>query len=593
MSSLAKKIRKKAKKLIKKEKSLEENQNGSPKLDDESFGKKHKKNKRKGKKLAKKDSIEESREEIHEQDNSVLSDSSLVGLNEVSLLEEQTTLLACFPTEDPKDTAMHVACSGQFSETLILHLLEKVAFQKMLLKCNDSQQLPLHVALKNKEPPSAELVEAMIDKNAEALKHADKDGNLPLHLVCLAGAPNVVILENILSKYPEACKIQNNLVLPFSGCGHIEEDAEDNLGDESNDPEVNSSWWDSVMAPPAWIKGRNMSSESAIEFSDLSPAKKNLRTETSFTPLHLAVLNYAPAEAIESILKSDHESTMFMTNQNRTALECAKCLVANIYSDDIEKSPLQNSFDSIFLLRNRNLMSRTVRRLSHLAAGDNIEKYEGDEDNVSEDFDAKAKWRTLKYIFLFSNKLKQLGSVNYLGSETDHDSEVANCPAGFIAPSSHDEVVLDTKLPVGFRRLRWALLHDTSKFSEEVFFEHKLNYSDVSIGTWDKFDEHIGNHTSDEGIVESDFVGAEKSYQFLMPASGFVGANMAYVTMKLTEYNDHCFAFDSVSKNPDVPFGKVIECHTKYVFINEGKNETRMISSVHCHFIGKPPMIAW
>jgi len=68
---------------------------------------------------------------------------------------------------------------------------------------------------------------------------------------------------------------------------------------------------------------------------------------------------------------------------------------------------------------------------------------------------------------------------------------------------------------------------------------------------------------------------------------------MAYVTMKLTEYNDHCFAFDSVSKNPDVPFGKVIECHTKYVFINEGKNETRMISSVHCHFIGKPPMIAW
>lgn len=468
MPSLTKTIKKKAKKLIRKEKPLEENQDGSSK------------NKRKGKKLAKKDSLEESREESHQEDTSALSDSSFVGLNEASLLEEQTTLLTCFPTEDPKDTALHVACSGQFSDTLILHLLEKVAFQKMLLKSNDSQQLPLHVALMNKETPSAELVEAMIDKNPEALKHADKDGNLPLHLVCLAGASNLVILKIILSKYPEACKIQNNLVLPFGGCGHIQEDAEDNLGDESNDPVVNSSWWDSVMAPPAWITGRNMSAESAIEFSDLSPDKTNVNVETSFTPLHLAVLNYAPAEAIESILKSDRESTMFMTSQNRTALDCAKSLVANIHSDSIEKSPLQNSFDSIFLLRNRNLMSRTVRRLSHLAgsAGDSIEKYEDNEDSVSEDFDAKAKWRTLRYIFLFSNKLKQLGSVNYLGSETDHDSEVANCPTGFIAPSSHDEVVLDTKLPAGFRRLRWALLHNTSKFSEEVFFEHKLNYSE-------------------------------------------------------------------------------------------------------------------
>lgn len=49
-------------------------------------------------------------------------------------------------------------------------------------------------------------------------------------------------------------------------------------------------------------------------------------------------------------------------------------------------------------------------------------------------------------------------------------------PAGFEIPSSFENVGLALDVPVGFKRLRWALLSSSSSFMEEAVFRTEAKY---------------------------------------------------------------------------------------------------------------------
>lgn len=113
-------------------------------------------------------------------------------------------------------------------------------------------------------------------------------------------------------------------------------------------------------------------------------------------------------------------------------------------------------------------------------------------------------------------------------------------PDGYEAPENLEFIGLELDLPVGFRRLRWALLNSKATFITEAVFKAAAKYekyvlyapcsplvtsflynfnSTISfslvIGTWSKFDDSIGLSTLPEGVNEKDFIGVEKEMKYV------------------------------------------------------------------------------
>ena len=186
-----------------------------------------------------------------------------------------------------------------------------------------------------------------------------------------------------------------------------------------------------------------------------------------------------------------------------------------------------------------------------------------------------------------------------LGPAIKEDRDSAAPPADFIPPDNLEDVNFEMDLPVGFRRLRWAILHKDSSFVEEAvmktesrhekwvksisdsgFLVYKLivlmmvlllrerqsrlispstcsffyiNTRSVTIGEWDKHGDTIGLPKTPDGVNEADYIGAVLETSYLMPKSAFVSANMAYETQMIAQYNDYCVVIKKATRTPDVP----------------------------------------
>jgi hypothetical protein len=114
-------------------------------------------------------------------------------------------------------------------------------------------------------------------------------------------------------------------------------------------------------------------------------------------------------------------------------------------------------------------------------------------------------------------------------------------PEGFVTPENLEYVGLELNLPVGFRRLRWALLSKRSTFVTEAVYKTEARYENIVMGEWNKFPDQIGEPKLADNVSPNDFIGAEKEGQYLMPKSAFVSANMCYETHYILAYNDYCF----------------------------------------------------
>lgn len=171
------------------------------------------------------------------------------------------------------------------------------------------------------------------------------------------------------------------------------------------------------------------------------------------------------------------------------------------------------------------------------------------------------------------------------------DTGVGSIPEELKLPANLETVVFDSELPVGYRRLRKALLFN-STFMEEAIFIDALSYTDITIQPWDKYDGLMGESITADGINDSDFIGAKRDAQYLMPASVFVKANMAYESSELIAYNDYFFSVKRRTINPDVPYGRTFCAYTQITIQNAGSNKCRMVCSVEAEFPKGPPIVA-
>lgn len=122
-------------------------------------------------------------------------------------------------------------------------------------------------------------------------------------------------------------------------------------------------------------------------------------------------------------------------------------------------------------------------------------------------------------------------------------------PEDFVIPENLEFIGLELELPVGFQRMRWAFLSKRSEFITEGLCKKEAKYENIVMGNWNKHTDHIGEPKLPEGVNESDFVGAEKEGEYLMPKSAFVSANMCYETHYLLAYNDYCFCLKKQGKS--------------------------------------------
>ena len=179
-----------------------------------------------------------------------------------------------------------------------------------------------------------------------------------------------------------------------------------------------------------------------------------------------------------------------------------------------------------------------------------------------------------------------------LGPLVDSDGlEIQNNLEEAELPQNLEFVVFNSELQVGYRRLRRAILFN-STFFEEALFLDALNYTDITTGLWDKHDGEIGQVNAEDDFNYSNFIGAKRESQYLMPRSAFVKANMAYEITELVAYDDNFFTVKKRTSNPDVPFGETFCAWTQITIHNVGQNKCHMICSVEPEFFNGPPMVA-
>jgi hypothetical protein len=135
-----------------------------------------------------------------------------------------------------------------------------------------------------------------------------------------------------------------------------------------------------------------------------------------------------------------------------------------------------------------------------------------------------------------------------LGPAIKTDAGPAVVPEGFEVPANLEFIGLELALPVGFRRLRWALLSNESKFVIDALYKTEAKYEDITVGHWDKHVDHIGSTNLPDSVDPKEFIGATKQGSYMMPRSAFVSANMCYETHYIVAYNDYCFCLKKRGK---------------------------------------------
>lgn len=179
--------------------------------------------------------------------------------------------------------------------------------------------------------------------------------------------------------------------------------------------------------------------------------------------------------------------------------------------------------------------------------------------------------------------------THLLGPKVAEDKYKHLLPSNLLKPKDLEHSI-SLDLPVGFLRLRRAFLSDDHDFWDKNVLDHTLKYKNVVSHGWDRHQEVIGSPKMPAGIKDKDIVGSKRKTEYMMPKTAFVKANMAYETAIITEYNEHCFAIEMHTTNPDVPFGNKFVAHTKFVVYNKGENKCTMICSVETLFPDGPPM---
>jgi len=92
-----------------------------------------------------------------------------------------------------------------------------------------------------------------------------------------------------------------------------------------------------------------------------------------------------------------------------------------------------------------------------------------------EEFDPQDEWRKLGNLIRIAGAFKR--PQNALGAAHPFDANKAVQPPDYNPPDHLNHICVDIKIPVGFRRLRWAMLSSSSNFLGVEVLQNKLKYS--------------------------------------------------------------------------------------------------------------------
>ena len=147
-----------------------------------------------------------------------------------------------------------------------------------------------------------------------------------------------------------------------------------------------------------------------------------------------------------------------------------------------------------------------------------------------------------------------------LGPLVKEDAGDVQLPIDFHPPAGLEFEAFEVDLPIGFLRLRWALLHADSTFWKEAFFLDVMNYENITDGKWSTNEKEIGLPKTPDGVEESSYLNATLEFSYLMPKSAFVKANTCYATHEIIHYDDNCFVIKEKTLTPEVPVS-FMSCH--------------------------------
>eukprot|EP00557_Chaetoceros_sp_GSL56_P012127 CAMPEP_0176483824 /NCGR_PEP_ID=MMETSP0200_2-20121128/4124_1 /TAXON_ID=947934 /ORGANISM="Chaetoceros sp., Strain GSL56" /LENGTH=789 /DNA_ID=CAMNT_0017880251 /DNA_START=251 /DNA_END=2620 /DNA_ORIENTATION=- len=571
-----------------------------------------------------------------------------------ALLTEFSLLMNEFPAQDALNTTLHVACLKHYSQELIIHQLIAKGPAAVSMK-NQSQDLPLHCAMKCTigNGVETEVYDALVGIYPVGIQARNVDGCLPIHLVCQSGGRNLSVIEKLVKAYPLGLVQRCGLKVPLSGTdehlsfryvslsesGGSSRSMDDGDGNSSSgeimskkdgSPGQEMTWGASFWS--ALLALSPLSSPSSLD----SPGDNvNVMTtgevaesgiESSFTPLHLAVMNGAPPDVVETLLDANPLCLSIKTDRGRAPLDIAECLIAkqklekghsikndvkvvdennskgaeNNYFENIDCDPIQNIMAAREILKTFQRIEKKSVRLMQAAKFTSLSIADLHTNSSTttnqQEFNPEKTWKKISHVIAFTSSLSKQSASSGLGPLIALDKNIMVKPPNYKLPQNLSHLCVDIDIPVGFRRLRWAMLSSKSKFLTMEVMENKLGFSDIQMGAWDKLDSEIGQTESNIpfGSPESkSYIGAQRHCQYLMPKTALVKANMAYETHTIVEYNDYTFVTHKITRTPHVPFGSSFESHVQTIIVNMGNDTCKMIASVEAKFLDKPPMIAW
>ena len=417
------------------------------------------------------------------------------------ILQELTEFMSKeFPSSaDGTTTPLHLACEKHCSDELILnHLLP--ANPEGVNKCNSKNELPLHSAMKDVEGVSERVLGELLDMNPKAAQHLSWGGHMPIHTLLECNPnPHLFVVKKLLEVYPDAVMTQMTHTAPFST------DAEAYItrrrAGTADDETVMSDFTEEGNMGLCWSAFGLFDSTSKESKAVEGICNTENNDETDFTLLHLAVLKGVKPEIVESIIQTNPDCIKFKTSKGRTAKDCAKFKVAKAVQEDEEMTgEVKNTFAAIEMLQvfesNSNKRRKLERRmtitsqsvkslrvpsgaLGNIDVTDEIdEEANGLPKSTSTgSFDAKQEWRKLgnavRFVSTFSFSKRSM-----LGPDVITDADTVIVPKDLQPPPNLSYLCVDLELPVGFRRLRRALLSNYSNFMMVEFFQKKLKYKE-------------------------------------------------------------------------------------------------------------------
>ncbi len=438
---------------------------------------------------------------------------------------------------------------------------------------------PLHLAAVNGAPP--DVIEAIVEANIECMKIGTNKGRTPME--CARG----VVINAILNDVP-IYKVQNTfnaieVMQSYEKDIRVKEELALKAGIVNSSLENQDSYGD------WWLKGTDMlptrdkldevfKNERDDNFHDYEDdyGDEYYGDERGMTNLHRAILQKAEAEQIHKLLEISPECMDIVSTADRTPFECAKMLLIRGILNRDPISTLTNTFVALEIMQ--------AYREEH-----NHEYEEGftatealSKANVN---DMKTKdrksWGSRADTYEYMKQFVEcnMEGTSLLGKMVTADNDSAVQPFEFLPPPNLKHVNLRINVPVGFRRLRKVLLNQRADFLKIAVYNQRLRYKKVKVLPWNKHGKAIGHQRLRKGEKWSEFIGVEKTLSYMVPKSEVGGGHMAYESVELLEYNDFCFAFKSIIKTPDLPFGSEYETHCQIIVIDKGIHNSRMICS--------------